>query len=81
MICCHDVTRTGRPLLHLISSIFDIYSLLKAACVVGNETMLILERKNEAKSGPLLLVALSSRVGLWVTCVTAAFQRGVGPSY
>lgn len=44
--------RTGRPLLHF-SSIFDIYNLLKAACVVGNESMLILECKNtsnEAKS-------------------------------
>lgn len=78
--------RTERPLL--LSSIFDIYNLLKAACVVLNESMLILECKNtsnEAQSGPLLLVALaqqllSSRVGVWVTCVTAAFQQGFGPS-
>lgn len=74
--------RTGHPLLHVI------YNLLKAACVVGNETMLILECKNtsnEAKSGPLLLGMLAqqlrpSRVGVWVTCVTAAFQWGFGPS-
>lgn len=80
--------RTGRPLLHLISSIFDICNLLKAACVVGNERMLILECKNpsnESKSGLLLLVMLaqqlqSSHEGLWVTCVTAAFQRGFGLS-